>query len=95
MWDSSSRPSCACAATAPRVAPPGCSPGLGRGWLLPAAVPSLGLGVAPQGHRPWPREQGGRPCGAPTLHWIPFLLTQKHMCVCVCVCARARTHIFN
>ena len=26
MWDSSSRPSCACATTAPRVAPPGCGP---------------------------------------------------------------------
>ena len=30
-------------------------PGLGRGWLLPAAAPGLGLGVAPQGHHPWPR----------------------------------------
>ena len=26
-------------------------PGLGHGWLLPAAISSLGLGVAPQGHR--------------------------------------------
>ena len=34
-------------------------PGLRRGWLLPAAAPGLGLRVAPQGHRPWPRAQGG------------------------------------
>ena len=38
---------------------PAASPGLGRGWLLPAAAPGLGLGVAPQGHHPWPRAQGG------------------------------------
>ena len=30
-------------------------PGLGHGWLLPAASPDLGLGVAHQGHCPWPR----------------------------------------
>ena len=29
--------------------------GLGREWLLPAATPGHGLGVAPQDHRPWPR----------------------------------------
>ena len=29
------------------------------GWLLLAASPGLGLGVAPQDHRPWPRVQGG------------------------------------
>ena len=34
-------------------------PGLRRGWLLPAAASGLGLGVAPQGHRPWPRVRGG------------------------------------
>ena len=34
-------------------------PGLGCGWLLPAAASGLGLGVAPQGHRPWPRVQRG------------------------------------
>ena len=34
-------------------------PGLGREWLLPAATPGLGLGVAPQGHRPWPQARGG------------------------------------
>ena len=34
---------------------PAAGPGLGRGWLLPAAFRSLGLGVAPQGHHPWPR----------------------------------------
>ena len=38
---------------------PAASPGLGRGWLLPAAAPGLGLGVAPQGHHPWPRARGG------------------------------------
>ena len=31
---------------------------LRRGWLLPAAIPSLGLGVPPQGHRPWPQARG-------------------------------------
>ena len=30
-------------------------PGLWCGWLLPAAAPGLRLGVAHQGHRPWPR----------------------------------------
>ena len=29
------------------------------GLLLPAAGPGLGLGVAPQGHRPWPWVRGG------------------------------------
>ena len=29
------------------------------GLLLLAAGPGLGLGVAPQGHHPWPRAQGG------------------------------------
>ena len=29
------------------------------GLLLPAAGPGLGLGVAPQGHHPWPRARGG------------------------------------
>ena len=38
---------------------PAVGPGLGRGWLLPAATPGLGLGVAPQGHHPWPRARGG------------------------------------
>ena len=58
-WDSSTRPSCA-------VQPPllglillAAGAGLGCGWLLPAAAPGLGLRVAPQGHRPWPRAQGG------------------------------------
>ena len=31
---------------------PATGPGLGHGWLLPAAAPVLRLGVAPQGHRP-------------------------------------------
>ena len=34
-------------------------PGLGHGWLLPRAALGLGLGVAPQGHWPWPRARGG------------------------------------
>ena len=34
---------------------PATGSGLRRGSLLPAAAPGLGLGVAPQGHRPWPR----------------------------------------
>ena len=33
-------------------------PGLGCGLLLPAAAPGLRLGVAPQGHCPWPRKWG-------------------------------------
>ena len=38
---------------------PAAGPGLRHGWLLPAAAPGLGLGVAPQGHCPWPRARGG------------------------------------
>ena len=30
-------------------------PGLRHGWLIPAAVPSLKVEVAPQGHLPWPQ----------------------------------------
>ena len=33
-------------------------PGLGRGWLLPTFTTGLSLGVAPQGHCPWPRARG-------------------------------------
>ena len=40
-------------------------PGLGHGWLLPRAALGLGLGVAPQGHWPWPRARGG-------LSWPPL-----------------------
>ena len=29
------------------------------GLLLPAAAPGLGLTMAPQSHRPWPRARGG------------------------------------
>ena len=36
---------------------------LGSGWLLRVTVPGLGLGVAPQGHHPWPRVRGG--CSRP------------------------------
>ena len=32
---------------------PAAGPGLRHEWLLPAAAPGLGLGVAPQGHRSW------------------------------------------
>ena len=52
-WDSSSRPSCACSATAPRVAP------LSR-WPWPQAW------VAPPSCCPWPRAQGGS-SGSPPL----------------------------
>ena len=38
---------------------PAAGPGLGRGWLLPAATPGIGLGVAPQGHCPWPWARSG------------------------------------
>ena len=71
-WDSSSRPSCACAATAPRDAPLAAGPGLGRGWLLPTAAPGFGLGVAPQGYRPWPRTQGSS-------SRLPALTSDAHM----------------
>ena len=46
---------------------PAAGPGLGRGWLLPPAAPGLGLGVAPQGHQPWPRVRGG-------FFWTPLTL---------------------
>ena len=36
-----------------------------HGLLLPAAGPGLGLGVAPQGHHPWPRVQGD-------FSWLPL-----------------------
>ena len=42
-----------------RLLLPAAGPSLERGWLLPAAVPGLGLSVAPQGHRPWPQVRGG------------------------------------
>ena len=45
-WDSSSRPSCACEATAPWVAPPRRRPGP---WAW----------VAPPSCRPWPQARGG------------------------------------
>ena len=38
---------------------PATGSGLRRGCLLPAAAPGLWLGVAPQGHRPWPRVRDG------------------------------------
>ena len=37
---------------------PAVGPGLRCGWLLPGAAPGIGLGVAPQGHRPWPQAWG-------------------------------------
>ena len=39
-----------------RLLLPAVGPGL---RLLPAAAPGLGLGVAPQGHCPWPQARGG------------------------------------
>ena len=47
----------------------GASPRLRHGWLLPAAAPGLGLRVAPQGHRPWPRARGG-------FSWPPLILDE-------------------
>ena len=44
---------------------PATGPGLGCGWLLLAAAPGLVLGVAPQGHRPWPQVRGG-------FYWPPL-----------------------
>ena len=38
---------------------PATGPGLGSGWLFPAAALGLWLGVAPQGHCPWPGLRGG------------------------------------
>ena len=56
-WDSSSRPSCARAATAPWTwglssRPPPLA--LGVGLVLPAAAPDLIHGVSPLSHCPWP-----------------------------------------
>ena len=69
-WDSSSRPSCACLATTPRVAPPG-RWSWPRTWVAPPScrpwprarmaprvtAPDLGHRVSPPGHR-CPRTQG-------------------------------------
>ena len=60
-WDRSSRPSCACTATAPWTW--GCSsqpPPLasGMGLLLQAATPGLRCGLAPPIHHPWPQAWG-------------------------------------
>ena len=41
------------------IAPLGPAQPLLLRMLLPAATPGLGLGVAPQGHRPWPQARGG------------------------------------
>ena len=38
-----------------RLLLPAAGPGLVCGWLLSAAAPGLGLGLTPQGNRPWPR----------------------------------------
>ena len=38
---------------------PAAGPGLRHQCLLPAAALGLGLGVAPQGHHPWPPVRGG------------------------------------
>ena len=42
-----------------RMLLPAAGTGLGHGWLHPAAALGLGLRVAPQGHRSWPRARGG------------------------------------
>ena len=57
-----------------RMLHPATSPGLGRGWLLPAAALGLGLGVVPQGLRPWPRVGGG-------FSWPPLLTMPKPLTV--------------
>ena len=54
-WDSSSRPSCARAATI-----------LGRGLVLLAATPGLRHGVPPPGRRPWPQMRSSS--SQPFLH---------------------------
>ena len=38
---------------------PAVGPGLGGGWLIPAAATGLGFRVAPQGHCSWPQARGG------------------------------------
>ena len=53
---------------------PAADPGLGRRWLLPAAALGLGLGVVPQGLRPWPRVGGG-------FSWPPLLTMPKPLTV--------------
>ena len=60
-WDSSSRPSCACTATASGVAPPGRRP-WPRAW------------VAPPRCRPWPRAWGGSSASPPLASGARWLL---------------------
>ena len=53
---------------------PAAGPGLRHVWLLPAATPGLGLRVAPQGHRPWPRAWGGSSASPPLASGARWLL---------------------
>ena len=81
MWDSFSRPSCACAATAPapRLLLPAAGPGLGRGWLLPVQPLALAQGGS-SGSPPlasgvrWlllAASNLGRGVFPPSCHWPP------------------------
>ena len=67
-WDSFSRPSCACAATAPQVAPP-CH------WPWPRTL------VAPPSCHPWPGAPGGS-SGSPPLasgeRWLLWAAPDLH-----------------
>ena len=81
MWDSSSRPSCARAATAPWTwgwsswPPPLVS---GMGLLLLAAAPGLGCGVAPPSRHPQPQTWVaplGHSCAVTVWHSQPLPLT--------------------
>ena len=72
-WDSSSRASCARAARAPWTwgwssRPPPLASGVGL--VLLAAASGLRHGVAPPGHRPWPRTRGNSSRRRP---WPPTL----------------------
>ena len=63
---------------APLGPPAPAQPPLLLGMLLPATTPSLELGVAPQGHRPWPRAEVSPPSCCPWprarggFPWLPL-----------------------
>ena len=56
------------------------SPGLGHGWLLPAAASGLGRSVAPPGCHPWPRTQGGS-------FWLPPLTLDAGLVNTIKICS--------